>query len=668
MVLPEAAGRKEGSPRLHPAPGRRAGRAGASSAPVADAAGCVGLWFFGDPCGKCRRIEESTGGFFLEGKKGKPTRGAILVLTGKVGTSGVLVAAPGDVLLGDAASLSTLKARDRKPAYLLFEEFSFEEISGTPPGPLRCIRRDDLAGKGVSGITGIRTLARIQDLSIVRLGPPPGARWALVGLRSFAVFAGRITAIDGGEPHDVNAGELALIADPSGHAVPPGRQRFRTRNRLRGARPHRRPGVRQSGPFRRTYDRSTRFGSRPCSRPRDLSDAEPEGRDDVGELTLALHRKGQPRHEQGNSQADRPGRAPRQRAPRQQPDRGHGPIPREPPDPVDRQRGRRQGRPPPHERARREPRPGARLGDRLESRGETDEEAHRRRRSRRLLPVPRADAPFREGSEGADREAPERCPGTAPGAWKESAPPRPPHGGHRLSGEGDPGSGGRRPAHREADLGRAAREDPRSEDEGGRQGPLAEAARRAPPEAPSHHGRAGEEIRVRRRRHREARPGHRAEGAREAEEVAHARHPLRGQRLLRRHVRELLPRERAGRAQRAGVRVGPPGGQGHEVHPAHRDRDVLHPRAEEADDRSGERARLSAELLQQLLRADEGDGLHRDRPLPHREGPARGAAPALHRHRPLQDGQQPRRHEGRQRAHQRVREVQGSARQARRAT
>lgn len=137
----------------------------------------------------------------------------MLLLTGRLGGADASPeATASDVLVGDAVSFLPLRNPDATPGHVLFEE-----ISGTVSLclPLRCIRKDDLAGKGVSGITGIRTLARLPDLSIVRLGPPPGARWALVGLRSFAVFSGRITAIDGGEPHDVNAGELALIADPS---------------------------------------------------------------------------------------------------------------------------------------------------------------------------------------------------------------------------------------------------------------------------------------------------------------------------------------------------------------------------------------------------------------------------------------------------------------------
>ena len=99
----------------------------------------------------------------------------------------------------------------------------------------------------------------------------------------------------------------------------------------------------------------------------------------------------------------------------------------------------------------------------------------------------------------------------------------------------------------------------------------------------------------------------------------------------------------------------PPEGEGVEVHPARRDRDVVHPRAEEADHRPGERPRLPARLLQQLLRADEGDGLARDRPVPDRGGPPRRPAPSGHRHRPLADREQLRRHEGRERADQRVR-------------
>ncbi len=175
----------------------------------------------------------------------------------------------------------------------------------------------------------------------------------------------------------------------------------------------------------------------------------------------------------------------------------------------------------------------------------------------------------------------------------------------------------------------------------------------------AHPGREGEEVRVRRRRHRAAAPRDRGRGPRAPEALAHARRPLRRERLLRRRVRELVPRERPGRAQRARVRAVPPEREGLEVHPARRDRDVLHPRPQEAHDGAGVRARLPAELLQQLLRAHEGDGLARDGLHAHREGPARRAAPPVDRDRAQQDGQQPRRHEGRERADQRVRPEQG---------
>ena len=59
----------------------------------------------------------------------------------------------------------------------------------------------------------------------------------------------------------------------------------------------------------------------------------------------------------------------------------------------------------------------------------------------------------------------------------------------------------------------------------------------------------------------------------------------------------------------------------------------LHPRAQEAVDRPGERARLPAALLQQLLRAHEGDGLDRDGSRHDRAGAAGDPAPALHRDR-----------------------------------
>lgn len=75
--------------------------------------------------------------------------------------------------------------------------------------------RDALDGKGIPGITGARLLVATGGRSVLRFGPPPGARWAVVGLRSLAVFEGKLTLVDGEEGREVRAGEAALVADPS---------------------------------------------------------------------------------------------------------------------------------------------------------------------------------------------------------------------------------------------------------------------------------------------------------------------------------------------------------------------------------------------------------------------------------------------------------------------
>jgi len=91
-------------------------------------------------------------------------------------------------------------------------------FEGAPAGaqgvPSR-IPRDGLAGQGLSGITGARVLARTASFSVLRFGPPPAARWAVVGLRSVAVFTGKLTLFDGEEGRDVWAGQVAIVADPT---------------------------------------------------------------------------------------------------------------------------------------------------------------------------------------------------------------------------------------------------------------------------------------------------------------------------------------------------------------------------------------------------------------------------------------------------------------------
>ena len=54
-----------------------------------------------------------------------------------------------------------------------------------------------------------------EHLAVLRLGPPPTARWAFRGVRAIAVFSGKITLVDGEEAKLVRSGSLALVGDPS---------------------------------------------------------------------------------------------------------------------------------------------------------------------------------------------------------------------------------------------------------------------------------------------------------------------------------------------------------------------------------------------------------------------------------------------------------------------
>jgi hypothetical protein len=142
------------------------------------------------PAPRLLRLADGTGGFFSEGEEGKDRSSALLVLE-PGGAAG-----PGDVLLFSPSS-------------------SFEEISKSSPRPSHHIRRDDLSGRGVSGITGLRSRHAGGGITVLRLGPPPGARWVFVGLRAIAVFAGQITLVDGEESRVVSAGQIALVGDPT---------------------------------------------------------------------------------------------------------------------------------------------------------------------------------------------------------------------------------------------------------------------------------------------------------------------------------------------------------------------------------------------------------------------------------------------------------------------
>ena len=150
------------------------------------------------------RLDEGHGGFFIGGERGGAA--ALLVLTGGGATS------PGDVLIWTAAALAS-----QSPPSAPSPPLSREELSRTSARPHHSVRRDDLGGKPVSGITGLRALARLPEagLAVLRLGPPPTARWVFQGVRAIAVFSGKITLVDGEEAKLVRAGSLALVGDPS---------------------------------------------------------------------------------------------------------------------------------------------------------------------------------------------------------------------------------------------------------------------------------------------------------------------------------------------------------------------------------------------------------------------------------------------------------------------
>jgi hypothetical protein len=128
---------------------------------------------------------------------------------------------PGEELSWAAVALSGETAGDvvlagRDPIGLPPETAALRDgvAAQEEEAPLR-FGRDALAGKGIPGITGARLLAGTHGRAVLRFGPPPGARWAVVGLRSLAVFEGKLTLVDGEEALDVRAGEAAFVADPT---------------------------------------------------------------------------------------------------------------------------------------------------------------------------------------------------------------------------------------------------------------------------------------------------------------------------------------------------------------------------------------------------------------------------------------------------------------------
>ncbi len=162
---------------------------------TAHAPGVTVYAFQAIPSQSLLRLGDGCGGFFLEGEEGNARAAALLVLEG----GGEFNA--GDVLVWAARAAAP----------------SLEEISRTSPRPSHRTQRDGVAGAAFPGITGLRVLARLPEagLAVLRLGPPPGARWAFRGVRAFAVFSGRLAAFDGDDVKEVRAGALARVADPS---------------------------------------------------------------------------------------------------------------------------------------------------------------------------------------------------------------------------------------------------------------------------------------------------------------------------------------------------------------------------------------------------------------------------------------------------------------------
>lgn len=132
---------------------------------------------------------------------------ALLVLSGAVDAAGSRLG-PGDAVVGLSADLALLVADGT--ARLLVEE----RPVGGAEAPRR-FGRGDLAGSGLPGVTGVRLLHRSPGGTLLRLGPPPGARWLVTGLRALAVYTGRILVYADGEPREVPAGRWLVTPDPS---------------------------------------------------------------------------------------------------------------------------------------------------------------------------------------------------------------------------------------------------------------------------------------------------------------------------------------------------------------------------------------------------------------------------------------------------------------------
>lgn len=152
---------------------------------------------------------------FVEIEAGSPValpgrEAALFVLSGRLARPGGRDLLAGDAATGPAADVAAYVAVET--SNLLVEERERGGDTG-----ITQIGRADLVGTGVSGITGVRILHRAPGGALLRLGPPPGARWIVAGLRAFAVLSGRIflyEVLDASEPRSFSAGEGHVVPDP----------------------------------------------------------------------------------------------------------------------------------------------------------------------------------------------------------------------------------------------------------------------------------------------------------------------------------------------------------------------------------------------------------------------------------------------------------------------
>jgi len=132
---------------------------------------------------------------------------ALIVLSGTAGSEASALR-EGDAAIGPPALLVRLAGAGR--ARLLVEERD-------QPGRPEVVRvgRDDLVGASLKGVAGIRFLHRSTGGVLLRLGPPPGVRWLVTGLRAVAVFSGKLLLHERGGVRPLSAGDCALTDDPA---------------------------------------------------------------------------------------------------------------------------------------------------------------------------------------------------------------------------------------------------------------------------------------------------------------------------------------------------------------------------------------------------------------------------------------------------------------------